>query len=385
MSAPRILYLVTEDWYFLSHRLPVARAARDAGFEVIVATAVGSRGGRIEAEGFELVPISMKRRGAGFMREAASLGELARLYRALRPSIIHHVALKPVVFGAAAAALARGPVTVNTLAGLGRLAAPRGARDSTARTLLKMALRFALGGRRSFTIVQNRDDLASLIGSGAVDEGRVFLIRGSGVDPDVYTPPDKEPEGPPVVLFSGRMLRSKGVEDFVKAASILKERGVAARMVLAGAPDPHNADSLDEAALRGPADEGIVEYWGHRDDMPDVLRRAAVVALPSFYGEGVPKSLIEAASCARPLVAYDTPGCDEIVRSGENGFLVPARDVEGLAVAIEKLLADGGQRARMGSRGREMVMEEFSEKLVCKQTLAVYKKALEMAGGGRIS
>ncbi|MGK7344554.1 MAG: glycosyltransferase family 4 protein [Candidatus Nitrospinota bacterium M3_3B_026] len=381
MSAPRILYLVTEDWYFWSHRLPAARAARDAGFEVIVAAAVGSHGDRIESEGFELVPISMKRSGAGIFREAASVWELAGLYKSLRPRLAHHVALKPVVFGAMAAALGGRPMTVNTLAGLGRLAAPRGLKDRAARTLLKMALRFALGGRRSFTVVQNRRDLGLLLDSGIVDKDRVFLIRGSGVDPDVFTPPAKEPVGTPVVLFSGRMLRSKGVEDFVKAARILKERGVAARMALVGAPDPHNADSLDEAALRRWADEGVVEYWGHRDDMPDVLRRATIVALPSFYGEGVPKSLIEGASCGRPLVAYDVPGCDEIIQRGENGFLAPARDVEGFADVTEKLLSDSGLRARMGAKGREMVIAEFSDRLVGEQTLKVYNHALEAACG----
>ncbi|MBI5814493.1 MAG: glycosyltransferase family 4 protein [Nitrospinae bacterium] len=380
MSGRRLLYFVTEDWYFWSHRLAIARAARDSGYEVTVATAVNEHGGRIAAEGFELAPLSLSRRSVNPIKETAGVGEIVSVYRRVRPHIVHHVALKPVIYGSIAAAVADVPVTVNALAGLGHVFVAKGLKAALTRGAIKTALGMAMRRGKSCSIFQNPDDMRAFVEAGIVEQSHAELIMGSGVDTGIFEPPQAEPAGTPVILLSSRMLSTKGVFDFVEAARILKSRGVSVRMALAGSPDPHNPSSIPLAQLAAWNDEGVVEYWGMRENMPETLRETAIVALPSFYGEGVPKSLIEAASSARPVIAYDIPGCREIVRDGVNGYLAPLRDVAALAGRMETLLADSGLRGKMGAAGREMVINGFSEKTVIEKTLALYSRRLKEAG-----
>jgi glycosyltransferase involved in cell wall biosynthesis len=195
------------------------------------------------------------------------------------------------------------------------------------------------------------------------------------VDPTVFTP-SPEPDGVPCVILATRMLWAKGVGEFVSAAAQLRSQGVAARFVLVGETDPENAGRVEETQLRQWAGQGLVEWWGRRNDMPAVFAGCNVVCFPSSYGEGVPKVLIEAAACGRAIVATDIPGCRAIVRHNDNGLLVPARDPEALARAIALLLGDPTYRARLGARGREIAVGEFSEEMVIRQTLAVYQELL---------
>ena len=374
---PKLLFLVTEDWYFCSHRLPVARAARDAGFEVAVATRVRAHGEQIRSEGFRLHSLSWRRRGDGLVGAGRALAEIVRLYRAERPDIIHHVALKPVLFGAVAARLAfprgRGPVRVAAVTGLGSGLKPPRFAARLGQPALHGALRLAARGGR--IIVQNPEDGAALIGLG-VDPARIALIRGSGVDAAHFLPLP-EPPGPGItVAFVGRMLRSKGVLAAAAAVRRLRAQGLAIDLVLAGPTDPDNRDSLDDAALRALAAEPGIEWLGQVEDVRLVWRRAAIAVFPSSYGEGVPKALLEAAACARPIVAADMPGCREVVRLGETGLLVPPHDIGVLADAIAALAGDPARRQLMGAAGRALIGREFGEAVVAEQTLALYHAAL---------
>lgn len=368
----KLLFLVTEDWYFCSHRLPPARAAQDAGYDVVVATRVDLRGAEIMAEGFKLVPISLRRRSRNPFREMAAIAEIARIYRHERPDIVHHVALKPVLYGSLAALLVRRPAVVNALAGMGFLFTSSSLTAAVLRSAVSRIFRVLLNAGRSVLILQNPDDEAMLVSGGLVAPSRIRLIRGSGVDIERFAP-TAEPVGTPVVLLASRMLWDKGVGEFVDAAGILRTRGVTARFVLVGDNDDDNPASIPDAKLRTWQDQGLVECWGHCDNMPSALAQAQIVCLPS-YREGLPKALLEAAACARPLVATDVPGCREIVRHGENGLLVPPRDATRLADAIELLLFDRALRLKMGAKGRDMVELEFSEVKVAKETIAVYKE-----------
>ncbi len=381
---PKLLFLVTEDWYFCSHRLPVARAARDAGFEVIVAARVREHGEQILREGFRLRPLGWRRRGDGVFGAGRALAEIVRLYRAEQPDIVHHVALKPVLFGAAAARLAfprgTGPMRIAAVAGLGsslrpgRLLAPLG------QPVLRVALRLAAKGGR--VIVQNPEDGAALIGLG-VDPALIALIPGSGVDTVHFAPQPDLPSSSITVAFVGRMLRSKGVLDATAAVRSLQARGLATELILAGPTDPDNPDSLDDADLRAAAAEPGIEWLGHVDDVREVWRRAVIAVFPSTYGEGVPKALLEAAACARPIVATDMPGCREVVRSGETGLLVPPHDIVALADAIAALAGDPARRQTMGAAGRALVEREFGEAMVAEQTLALYSVLLAENRHGR--
>lgn len=368
----KLLFLVTEDWYFCSHRLPPARAAQAAGYEVVVATRVANRGAEITAEGFRLVPIGLRRRSRNPFREIAAIAEIVQLYRRERPDIVHHVALKPVLYGSLAALLVRRPAVVNALAGMGFLFTSSSRLVTLLRTVVSRVFRVLLNAGRNVLILQNPDDVTMLVSGGLVTASRVRLIRGSGVDIERFRP-TPEPAGSPVVMLASRMLWDKGVGEFVSAAGALRARGIAARFVLVGDGDADNPASIPDAQLKAWHDSGVVQCWGRCDNMPAALAEAHIVCLPS-YREGLPKVLLEAAACARPLVATDAPGCREIVRDGENGLLVPLRDAASLADAIERLVGDRALRLRMGEKGRQMVESEFSEEKVAQQTLAVYRE-----------
>ncbi|MDP2830250.1 MAG: glycosyltransferase family 4 protein [Sulfuricellaceae bacterium] len=364
----KLLFLVTEDGYFVSHRLPLAIAARAAGFEVVVATRIREKAAAIAAAGIRVIPFEMDRRNMNPLRELPTLFRLWRLYRRERPDIVHHVALKPVLLGGLAARLAGVRAVVGAVAGLGFLFSGRG-RTPLAARLVKGLLPGLIGQGRA--IVQNPEDAAMLADCG-VAASRIRLIRGAGVDTAWFTPAP-EPPGIPLVVLPARMLRDKGVVEFVAAARRLREQGVSARFALVGAPDPANPASVSAAELHAWAAAGAVECWGQREDMREVYAACHVVCLPS-YREGLPKALLEAAACGRPIVATDAPGCREIVRDGDNGLLVPVRDAAALAIALRRLLEDGELRRCMGARGRELAVAAFSVEQVVSETLALYRE-----------
>ncbi len=371
-SRSRLLFLITEDWYFWSHRLDLARAARDAGYDVSVATRVQEHGRRIEAEGIRVLPISLERRSRRPFRELMAIRELAELYRREKPTIVHHVAMKPILYGGVAARAAGVPVVVNAFAGLGSAFISRSWIAAPFRAVLRESLSWALAPSRSTAVFQNEDDRSLFVDGGMISADRTRIIRGAGVNLDVFAP-RPVPGGDPIVLLASRMLRDKGVKEFVEASKVLKSRGIRARFVLVGQSDSHNPTAIPPEQLDRWVTEGLVEWWGHRDNMSDVLPQASIVVLPS-YREGLPKVLLEAAACGRPIVASDVPGCREIVRPDENGLLVPAKESAGLARAIADLLADPSRRASMGIRGRELVEREFSVQAIARQTLDLYRE-----------
>ncbi len=378
-NTPKILYFVTEDWYFCSHRIAHARAAREAGFEVVVATHVndpspGAPAAQIQADGFRLVPLSLDRRSRNPLRELASIAELVRLYRSERPDLTQHVALKPALYGSLAARLTKVPVYVNSIAGLGYVFISRDLLARLLRPFIRLALRLLLNHKRSHTIVQNTDDLKALEASGIVSPSRVTLIPGSGVDTEVFTPSmqPQDNDAPPLAVLASRMLWDKGVGELVEAARLLKRQGVALRIALVGEPDPANPASIPRQTLEKWQREGAVEWWGHRRDMAEILKSTHMAVLPS-YREGLPLSLLEAASCARPLIASDVPGCREIVRHEQSGLLVPPRDPEALAAALARLARDPYLREKMGKEARRLVEERFAQSLITTQTVALYK------------
>jgi glycosyltransferase involved in cell wall biosynthesis len=378
---PKLLFLVTEDWYFCSHRLPVARAARAAGFDIVVATRVRAHGEQIREEGFALRPIGWRRRGDGFAGGRKAIAEIARLYRAEAPDLVHHIALKPVLFGGIARRVAfRGsvaaPAVVDSIMGLGSGFSPTGSAARLRQPWLGVGLRLAAGSGQSRIVVQNPEDRTALVRFG-IDAARIALVRGSGVDPE-YFAPLPPPNGATVTLaLVSRMLRNKGVLDAVAAIRLLRMRGMAVELLLVGPIDPDNRSSLAAETLAALGAEPGIQWLGPVADVRTVWRQAAIALLPSTYGEGVPKALLEAAACARPIIATNIPGCREAVRHDETGILVAPRDVAGLAAAIAILAADPARRAAMGRAGRALVEREFAEHLVARETLALYRVALE--------
>jgi glycosyltransferase involved in cell wall biosynthesis len=328
---------------------------------------------RIKSAGVRLHAIPLSRQGMRPREEWRSLRGILRVLRAERPVLLHAIAQKPVLYGALATRLGRAPALVATLAGMGYVFTAESRRARWLSAVLVFAYRAFLDQQRVRVIVQNPDDRAELRRNAAVDAA---LIRGAGVDLARFTPAPPPPE-PVTIVLASRMLWDKGLQEFVDAAPLLRRRRVTARMVLVGKPDASNPSAVPEAQLKRWHDSGAVEWWGHRADMPAVLSQAHIVCLPS-YREGLPTILIEAAAAGLPLVATDVPGCREVVRPGVNGTLVPARDADALADAIEVLAGDAALRERYGRASRRIAEEEFGIERVASETLEVYRSLLDL-------
>ena len=350
-----------------------------AGYEVVLLTRVARHRKMIEDAGIRLIALPWRRRGFGLWREARALWLIWRTYRKERPALVHHVALKPVFYGSLAATLARVPRVVNAVAGFGFVFVSDRALARWLRPLLRLALRSALGGVSTRALVQNPDDRRLLEGLG-VSEPNVVQISGSGIDHRSYVP-CAEAAGPIVVAMVSRMLWDKGVGELVESARELRARGVEVTVRLCGGAGDDNPASIDEATLREWERSGLVEWVGFQEDIQAVWRSAHIAVLPS-YREGLPRALLEAAACGRPMIATDVPGCREIVRHEETGLLVPARDPHALAEAIERLVRDEAARVRFGRTAREMVEEQFSEAVVLEQHVILYRGLIGQARDG---
>jgi glycosyltransferase involved in cell wall biosynthesis len=375
-SAPKLMFLVTEDWYFWAHRLPQARAARAAGFAVSVATRVAAHGERIQAEGFALHTLGWRRGSANAFAALAAIREIAALYRRERPDLLHHVSQKPILIGSIAARLAGRRRVVNALTGLGFTFAAATFKARAIRTFLVLALRLAASHPGIRFLVENPDDGALLRRLGIVLPDQVILIRGSGVDLARYDPLPEPPSPPIVIGCATRMLRIKGVAELVAAFRRLRLQGCAAVLLLAGASDPENPASIPPDQLRAWATEPGIEWLGQVEDITTLWRRAHIAALASQGGEGIPMSLMEAAACGRPLVATDVPGCREIVVEGETGLLVPPGDIDALAGALRRLIDDPDLRASCGLNARLRVADGLDAASVGRQTVDVYRALL---------
>lgn len=369
---PRLLYLVTEDWYFLSHRLPMARAARDAGYEVHVATRVANGGTAIVAEGFQLHPLKWRRGSTNPLDFAKAVTEVRRVYRALAPDLVHQVALWPAIVGSLAA-FGLPIRRLSALTGLGFAFTSSSFKAYAVRAVLLPCLRRLLSAPRSAVLVQNPDDLAVMIGIG-IDRSKLFLIPGSGVDTERLRPLP-EPDGPMTMAYVGRLLDDKGLRVLVSAQALIAARGETIRLLIAGEVDPANPASIPQQEIDAWREQGGIEVLGYVPDIATVWAKAHIAVLPSRR-EGLPKSLLEAAACGRPIVATNVPGCREIARTRVNAILVPVDDAQALAAAIQQLAHDQDLRVRYGAAGRALVDREFSTALIGADTLTLYRTLL---------
>jgi glycosyltransferase involved in cell wall biosynthesis len=376
----KLLFVVTEDWYFLLHWLNLALAAQLSGFEVVVATRQGDQFPRIASAGLRAVPYSMERRGLNPVGLLAELWALRRIVRRERPDVLHLIALRPVVVGSMLARLTGRRAVVNAITGMGHLFA--GGRRSLPRRLLERALPWLLA--RGMTVAQNpadRDELAAL----GVDARHLCWLPGVGVDVNRFVPGpvvDGPAVRPLIVFMAARLLWDKGVAEFVAAAQAIRSEHpqVSVRFLMAGESDPGNPGAVPVDQIDRWKQSAPVEWLGYRSDMPDLVAACDICCLPSFYREGLPRTIQEAMACGKPCVVTDVPGCHDAVRDGDNGLLVPVRDPQALAQALLRLLQDAALRQRMGQRGRQRAVEEFSERAVIGETLAVYQRVLTDPG-----
>ncbi|MGC1485365.1 MAG: glycosyltransferase family 4 protein [Candidatus Acidiferrum sp.] len=370
----KLLFLTTEESSFWSHRLALARTLRSQGVDVVIMTRAGEHRSRLEEEGFRVIPWSIARKSLNPVKELRSFFQVCKSYREERPDIVHHIALKPIVYGSLAARVCGCIPSVNTVTGLGPVFVRANLTSKVLRNVLVRFLRACFRAKNSRVILQNEDDRDLFLKAKIASAEKTTVIPGFGISTEQFVP-SPEPDGDFVVMLPGRMLWEKGVREFVEAARELHKRCASLRMVLVGAPDPNNPGSIPERQLREWAESGNVEWWGQQTDMSRVLHHSHLVCLPS-YREGLPKVLLEAGACGRAVVTTDAPGCSYVVQHGKNGLLVPIQDSRALVDAIHSLLLDRIRRLQMGMAGRERAVREFSEGKIARQTLEVYADLL---------
>jgi glycosyltransferase involved in cell wall biosynthesis len=372
-AKPRLLYVENFFYSFRSSRLKLARAAAMQGFDVHVAVPLQGVSPKMLQSGVEWHDLAIDRH-INPLREAKTIGSLVTLYRRLRPDLLHHVRSKAIVYGGLAARILGIGAVVNTLTGLGHAFQNDSTRARLLRVPLRDGLRLACRHANQRLVVQNSDDFALCQRRGFCPASRLVLIKGSGVDLDKYRPVP-EPAAPVLVILPGRILWDKGVREFVAAAKHLRDSGMRARFALVGRVDSDSPAAVSVATVKEWEEAGVVEWWGWRDDMQQVLSQCHIVCLPS-YGEGAPRALMEAAACARAIVSTDVAGCRDVVIDGRNGLLVPARDTQALAAALRRLITEPELRLRLANNGPPMMEESFSLRAVISKNLALYREVL---------
>jgi glycosyltransferase involved in cell wall biosynthesis len=380
----KVAFVVTEDWFFASHFLPMMRAARELGLEVVVITRVRGHRKVIEQAGARVIPLEAERRSLNPMAAGYAAGRLAAILRAERPAIVHCIALRGILLGGAAAVLARVPRRVFALTGLGFL----GARDDMvgrgARTAARALIRGPLQSAQTHFLFENRDD-PRLLGLDPDDASRVTIVGGAGVDPELFTPLPLPPQHPTKVAVVARMLWSKGIDLAVEATRHARARGASVELSLYGAPDRSNPKAIPERTLRGWSDEPGITWHGPTHDVTAVWREHHVCCLPSRGGEGLPRTLLEGAACSRAIVTTDVPGCRDLVRNEREGLVVAPNDAGALADAFAWVAEHPMQLARMAEAARARVLEGFTERHVIDAVKRIYADMLASPEGSRQS
>lgn len=374
----KILLFANTSWYLYNFRLPLAEALRSAGHEVILVSPSDDYSQKLTDAGFMWIDFPLSRKGRNPFFEVVTLFRLITLYRNAKPDLVHHFTIKCVVYGSLAARWTGIKSVINAITGLGYVFIGNSKSQTILRWLIILLYRFSLKGTR--VVFQNEDDLRQFLEYTLVDRDQSEIIRGSGVDIQRFTV-SPFPEGMPVVVLPARMLWDKGVAEFVSAARQLRKEGIIARFILAGDTDDDNPAAVPNKTLKGWQKEGIVEWMGWQSDMPSVYATSTIVCLPS-YREGLPKTLIEAAACGRPLIATDVPGCREVIIPGKTGLLSVVRDVETLTNCLRTMIQDRDSWYRMGQEARKLAEDEFSTGRIINETMQIYSK-LQVDGTSR--
>lgn len=367
----RLVFVVNNPDFLVSHRMVLVRGAREAGYDVHAVTPRGTGTTALQREGVECHTWDLSRKGQHPLMEANSLASLVSLYSRLAPDIVHHVTIKPILYGSLAARIVRRPAVVNAVSGFGFVFLAQGRVARLRRQAVSRAYRVALSTPRSIAVLQNDDDEADLRRFDALGSAHVVKIRGSGVDLARFVE-TQEPAGPPVVMLPARLLKDKGVFEFVEAARLVRQRVPTARFVMVGGLDPGNPAAVTQAEISAWLSEGVVEWWGHQQDMAATLAKSTLVCLPS-YREGMPKALLEAAATGRALVTTDAPGCRDAVGRGAAGVLVPVKDPVALAAAVLSLLGSPARRNELARAARALAVSQFDERQVLASHLNVYE------------
>ena len=375
MKNKKLLFIVNVDWFFISHRLPIALTAKEKGYEVHIACAMTDKQDYLNNLGLVTHSLNLSRGSTGIRQELKSYNDIKNILKTIQPDIIHFVTIKPVLYGGIASRFMHLKNRVFAISGLGYVFTSNSLKTTILRLLIVQLYKIALGGSNLKVIVQNLNDKEILTKNKIVQDKFITLIRGSGVDINHYTY-EKEPSGTPTIVMASRLLKDKGVMEFTQAAKILLSKDINAIFRLYGDIDEHNPASLNLEELTKINNEGIVEVHGYEKNIANVFSNSNIVVLPS-YREGLPKVLIEAAASGRAVVTTDVPGCRDAIEGNKTGILVEVKNALALADAIEKLINNKEQRIMMGQAGRKLAENEFTIEQVIDTHLNIYQSFYE--------
>ena len=367
----KILFIVNVDWFFISHRLPIALAAIKQGYEVHVACGITDKKTMLESLGLAVHPLTLSRSGTGVFSEFKTLKQLFTIIKLVEPDITHSITIKPVLYGNIISRLLRVPTRVASISGLGYVFIASGIKAKFFRVFIALLYRSALSDAKT-VIFQNSSDRDVLKKLGAIKTEQELFIRGSGVDLSLY-PVFPEPKDKLVVMLVARLLIDKGVYEFVKAAEIIKAQVDNVRMVLVGSTDPGNPNSVTMQKIKSWVDADIIEYWGHSSEVATTMSKSNVIVLPS-YREGLPKVLIEAAACGRAVVTTDVPGCRDAIEPNETGLLVDVKSASSLASGVLSLISNDNLRYKFAKNARKLAERDFNINDVVSMHLSIYSK-----------
>ena len=362
--------MVNDPAFFLSHRISLAQALKAHYQLKVVVPERGDLVQKIREQGFEVITLDLDRSSMNPLGELKTWLAFYKIYRREKPDIVHHFTLKPILYGSLAAHLSGVPRMINTFTGLGFMFTGKSKKKKIAQKIIFKLLQVSFSGEHCDVIFQNRDDRQLFQDSGVLGKCRSSVVLGSGVDAKKYAPLAEQQPHPLRVLFPGRLLRDKGILEFVEAARQLNNGKT--EFVVAGKIDEENPAGIKEPVVKSWVDEGVIRWLGHCSDMKAVFDSSDIVCLPS-YREGLPLALLEAASCGKPIVSTDVPGCREAVSDGYNGYLVPAQDSKALVTALDKLIESADLRETMGKNGRQQVEQKFTVDKINSQVLEIYR------------
>ncbi len=370
---PRVLLVANWDWVLYNFRLPLARALEDQGLDVILVCPTGRYTEEIQRKGFKWQAWNLKRKSLFPGRELVSIVKLWIIYKRLQPIAVHHITIKPILYGSIAALMGKKPIVINNFTGLGYLFsdAPKAI---WLRRLLLPLLRWALNRQDFHSVLLNEEDLDKLLSLGVISESNSTIIPSDGVDVELFRPSRSQTikRQSPIVFMAGRLLRDKGVMEFLEAAEIINSEDVEARFWIAGEQDPGNPSSISTEIVEKYKEKEFIRFLGHRDDMPELLREVDIAVLPSYH-EGIPVFLLEAAASGLPLIGTDIEGCRMVIEDGVNGYLVPKKSAIELAHTIKKMLSHPELREDMGQRSRTIVKDRFNKEKIIGDFIKLYR------------
>tara|TARA_Y100000768_G_scaffold521_1_gene400 strand:+ start:37221 stop:38354 length:1134 start_codon:yes stop_codon:yes gene_type:complete len=372
----RLLFIVNVDWFFISHRLPIATKAINKGYEVHIATKVTDKLDTLKSHGLIVHPLNLHRSKLSLLSFIKEFWNIYSIIKLIKPSILHLVTIKPVLFGGIASRLLNTPSVVSAISGLGHVFSKKGIIGFFQRKVASFLYFFALSHKNQLIIFQNKDDRAKLLKNTKLHSQKTVIIHGSGIDLTFYKVKPM-PAEKPVVLFASRLIAEKGIREFVKAARIINRDNIVARFIVAGSPDFLNPSSITQSELDEWKEKKYVEILGHHTDMVSIISSSNLVVFPSYYGEGLPKILIEAAACGRPVITTDHPGCRDAIKNNLTGLLVPVKNTKNLVDSINYMLCNPTLRAKMGKEGRKWAEEMFDINKVVAMHLTLYSELNE--------